>query len=74
MTNQEQSKEAATKAWNRKFKEADAVALAEALYNSTTLTEQEESVLFNIMFSKLLELDDFSCWSVQKIVNRNIRK
>lgn len=72
--NQETARVAAQAAWKRKGDEATAVALGEALYNSTNLSEQEEAVLLNMLFSRLLELDDFSCWSVQKIVNRNTKK
>lgn len=72
--NQETARVAAQAAWKRKSDEATAVALGEALYNSTNLSEQEESVLFNMLFSRLLELDDFSCWSVRKIIERNTKK
>lgn len=70
----DRAKTAALEAWARKTNQADVVNLADILYRTTTLTEQEETVIFNMLFSRLLELDDFSCRSVGKIVERNTKK
>lgn len=51
-----------------KTKHKDVVALLEALYRTSLLTDKEEEVIFNMLFSRLLELDDFTYCSVQKVV------